>query len=193
MLSYRPRRNRRRFRAVLAVSTVALLALGAASVGNTAQGPDDKDQATPTTPIKHVIVMIGENRSFDHVFGTYNPKHGEKISNLLTKGIVKADGTPGPNFAAAAQMTVPPQSTYFIGATVKTPYLVLPPPDTTAPASAKLRPHRPSPAYKRSRRLSRRWSRKIRSSSPPAPPACRRRVSTRASRTAPSCRTDRSN
>ena len=27
-----------------------------------------------TTPIKHVIVIIGENRSFDHVFATYVPK-----------------------------------------------------------------------------------------------------------------------
>jgi phospholipase C len=75
MFSHRQRRNRKRVHAALAVSTVALLALGAASVGNTAPGLDDKgsDQATPVTPIKHVIVMIGENRSFDHVFGTYQP------------------------------------------------------------------------------------------------------------------------
>ena len=26
-----------------------------------------------TTPIKHVIVIIGENRTFDHVFATYQP------------------------------------------------------------------------------------------------------------------------
>ncbi len=26
------------------------------------------------TPIKHVIVIIGENRSFDHVFATYKPQ-----------------------------------------------------------------------------------------------------------------------
>ena len=29
------------------------------------------------TPIKHVIVIIGENRTFDHVFATYKPKRGE--------------------------------------------------------------------------------------------------------------------
>src|SRR5580698_5704833 len=28
------------------------------------------------TPIKHVIVIIGENRSFDHVFATYVPQRG---------------------------------------------------------------------------------------------------------------------
>ena len=36
-----------------------------------AQQTGDNDT---TTPIKHVIVIIGENRSFDHVFATYQPK-----------------------------------------------------------------------------------------------------------------------
>ena len=56
------------------------------------------------TPIKHLIVIIGENRSFDHVFATYKPKHGESVWNLLSEGIVKSDGTPGPNFFKAAQL-----------------------------------------------------------------------------------------
>ena len=55
------------------------------------------------TPIKHVIVIIGENRSFDHVFATYVPKTGESVWNLLSEGIVDADGKPGKNFAKAAQ------------------------------------------------------------------------------------------
>ena len=67
------------------------------------------------TPIKHVIVIIGENRSFDHVFATYVPKQGETVDNLLSKGIVTLDtnknAIPGPNFAkahqAAAQDTGP--------------------------------------------------------------------------------------
>ena len=50
------------------------------------------------TPIKHVIVIIGENRSFDHVFATYVPKHHQFVWNLLFEGIVKSDGTPGLNF-----------------------------------------------------------------------------------------------
>jgi phospholipase C len=49
-----------------------------------------------TTPIKHVIVIIGENRTFDHVYATYKPKPGETISNLLSKGIVRANGKPAP-------------------------------------------------------------------------------------------------
>jgi len=55
------------------------------------------------TPIKHVIVIIGENRTFDHIFATYRPKNGETISNLLSKKIIRADGTPGPNFSQAHQ------------------------------------------------------------------------------------------
>jgi len=46
------------------------------------------------TPIKHVIVLIGENRTFDHLFATYVPKSGASVKNLLSEGIINADGTP---------------------------------------------------------------------------------------------------
>jgi len=59
--------------------------------------------AAPVTPIQHVIVVVGENHTFDNLFGTYQPARGQKVANLLSKGIVKADGTPGPNFSLAAQ------------------------------------------------------------------------------------------
>jgi phospholipase C len=62
------------------------------------------ERSLPTrTPIKHVIIIIGENRSFDHVFATYKPKNGEKVWNLLSEGIVTDDGAPGPNFKKAQQ------------------------------------------------------------------------------------------
>ena len=60
-------------------------------------------QNTPITPIKHVIVIIGENRTFDHVYGTFKPKHGQTVANLLSRGIVNADGTPGINYGLSAQ------------------------------------------------------------------------------------------
>jgi phospholipase C len=63
---------------------------------------ESRDNDT-SSPIKHVIVIIGENRSFDHVFATYVPKKGETVWNLLSEGIVKADGTPGKNFSKAEQ------------------------------------------------------------------------------------------
>ncbi|WP_202814670.1 hypothetical protein [Bradyrhizobium tropiciagri] len=55
-----------------------------------------------------MIVIIGENRSFDHVFATYVPeRHGESVFNLLSQGIVKLDASknaiPGPNFEKAHQ------------------------------------------------------------------------------------------
>ena len=71
-------------------------------IGNSLVQAQSRDNDT-SSPIKHVIVIIGENRSFDHVFATYVPKSGETVWNLLSEGIVKADGTPGPNFSKAEQ------------------------------------------------------------------------------------------
>jgi phospholipase C len=48
-------------------------------------------------------VIIGENRTFDHGFAIYQPKRREAVSNLLSKGMVNSDGTPGPNFSLASQ------------------------------------------------------------------------------------------
>jgi phospholipase C len=81
------------------------------------------------TPIKHVIVIIGENRTFDHVFATYKPKNGESIDNLLSKGIVNEDGTPGPNFSKASQSSAIDTSAdgFQMSPSGNTPYAVLPP------------------------------------------------------------------
>ena len=57
-----------------------------------------REPARTRSPIKHVIVLIGENRTFDHLFATYVPKSDDSVYNLLSKGIVNADGTPGPHF-----------------------------------------------------------------------------------------------
>jgi phospholipase C len=67
-----------------------------------AQAKSSTDDKT-RTPIKHVIVIIGENRTFDHVFATYQPVSGDTVSNLLSKGIVDADGTPVPNASVGKQ------------------------------------------------------------------------------------------
>jgi phospholipase C len=85
-----------------------------------------------TTPFKHVIVIIGENRTFDHVYATYKPKAGETISNLLSKGIVKANGKPGPNYSLSAQFsavdgTSAGTSSYAISPQSKSIYSTLPP------------------------------------------------------------------
>jgi phospholipase C len=85
----------------IGMASLALLPLIAATSLNAQQTGDDDT----TTPIKHVIVIIGENRSFDHVFATYVPQPGQSVWNLLSEGIINADGTPGPNFRYAEQHT----------------------------------------------------------------------------------------
>jgi spore coat protein A len=58
----------------LAVGTSLFALLANLGAPAAAQQPA---KPTPTaTPIKHLIVIIGENRSFDHVFATYKPKNG---------------------------------------------------------------------------------------------------------------------
>src|SRR5215467_10437031 len=107
-----------RFKLWLRTSAVALATftfVAVAQSANTASDPADKFKTE--TPIKHVIILIGENRGLDHTFGVYKPK-GKKqtISNLLSKGIVNDDGSPGPHFADAQQFQVSAQPSYYIGA-----------------------------------------------------------------------------
>jgi phospholipase C len=90
---------------------VAFLAMAQLAIGlpaAQAQSGAANDNKT-TSPIKHVIVIIGENRSFDHVFATYTPKRGESVDNLLSKGIITLDhnlnAVPGPHFHKAQQLS----------------------------------------------------------------------------------------
>jgi phospholipase C len=109
------------------------------TIENGKSGNSNPTSAVKTaSPIKHVIVLIGENRGLDHTFGVYKPKGaGQTISNLLSKGIVNEDGTPGPNFALSEQFSVAAQASglYYIGAPAvsKSPYNaanVMPQPNT---------------------------------------------------------------
>src|SRR5436190_18869694 len=69
------------------------------------------------SPIRHLIVVVGENRSFDNVFGTYVPPGSQTIWNLLSQGIVLNNGDPGPNAALAAQNQATDTTTYQISPT----------------------------------------------------------------------------
>jgi phospholipase C len=96
-------------------------------------GNDDDDHHHATeTPIKHVIVLIGENRTFDHLFATYVSPSGDHVRNLLSEHIIKADGTPGKDFSKAAQFQAiaPFKTKYYISLTKddKAPYETLPEP-----------------------------------------------------------------
>ena len=82
----------------------------------------------PITPIQHVIIIIGENRSFDHVYATYQPQAGQTVSNLLSKGIVNSDGSPGGNYGLASQANaVDTNGTFSISPASKSTYPLLPP------------------------------------------------------------------
>lgn len=84
--------------------------------------PSDMHDSKTTSPIKHLIVIMGENRSFDHVFATYKPGEGESVDNLLSKGIINLDGTPGPNYAKAQQYSATDNTVYSIHPGTKTLY-----------------------------------------------------------------------
>lgn len=102
--------------------SAAVPASAAASALALANGPT-------TTPIRHVIVVIGENQTFDTLFGAYVPPKGQTVRNLLSEGIINADGTPGPNFALAAQSKGAPQTTYTIQPERAGRYATLPQPE----------------------------------------------------------------
>jgi len=83
------------------------------------------------TPIKHLIVIVGENRSFDHLFATYQPSvKGQSVFNLLSEGIVTADSLPGPNFSKAQQWQADDNDSYSIGPKRTSPFSILPRPNT---------------------------------------------------------------
>ena len=109
------------------VSLFALLVNLGAPTTSIAQEP--VKQRDSVTPIKHVIVIIGENRTFDHVFATYKPKSTDSVSNLLSKGIITEEGKPGPNFTLASQSSATDDSSsgYLLSPLDNITYPVLPP------------------------------------------------------------------
>jgi phospholipase C len=107
----------------------ALLSTVLNVVGPPSLAAETKKHPT-ATPIQHVIVIIGENRTFDHVFATYQPPAGQKVDNLLSKGIINADGTPGPNFSLGAQNQAQVRGAFQLSPTNKTPWTRLPPTNT---------------------------------------------------------------
>jgi phospholipase C len=106
-----------------------------ASMPAAADADESVDAIRTATPIKHVIIIVGENRSFDHLFATYVPaRRDERVRNLLSEGIINADGTPGPKFARAHQYQItaaPNGGKFFSSADLasKTLYGTLPAPD----------------------------------------------------------------
>ncbi len=92
------------FLAVLAAAAMSAVGVQAASAGSDHQAharQADAGSTQPATPIKHLVVIFGENVSFDHYFGTYphatNPA-GEPAFHA-------APGTPTVNGLSGALLT----------------------------------------------------------------------------------------
>ncbi len=95
---------------------LALAACGSNTVSSTAPAPvvSAQDAVATATPIKHVVVIFGENVSFDHYFGSY-PQAGNPVgepqftaaagtpavNNLSTNNLISAN----PNALAASPNT----------------------------------------------------------------------------------------
>src|SRR5271167_844154 len=91
-------------RAILTFAAMTQMLFG--PMMQSARADDDhkaEGERKTSTPIKHVIIIVGENRTFDHLFATYKPKAGETVNNLLSEGIIMEDGTHGPNYSNAHQ------------------------------------------------------------------------------------------
>ena len=120
----------------VAAATVSAV-LSASTLASAQQPQADPAAGLDTaTPIKHVILIIGENRTFDEVFGTYKPRHGA-VWNLRSEGILAADGSPGPSFNKAQQWMATDTGAYSIHPGKTVPYTTLGPISTSGtPSSA---------------------------------------------------------
>ena len=115
---------------VMLTSSLFQLAPVSAARPTISQGLSGGDPHT-ATPIKHVIVIIGENHTFDNIFGTFQPLNGQKVFNLLSQGIVTCPGNFGPNVQLAAQQQATDTTTYNLAPQKTGPYATLPQPNTT--------------------------------------------------------------
>jgi len=124
--------------AALALTGGAALAQGQPATSSSRPAGAGVNAAAIQTasPIKHVVVIIGENHTFDNVFATYKPPAGQKVRNLLSEGIVTACGAPGPNVSASTQQTATTSGSYTLNPTRTGAYVTLPQPNTNSVSPA---------------------------------------------------------
>jgi phospholipase C len=120
----------KRFRGVLLLklASIALAMLAACFCSSAVDA-----SGAVRSPIRHVIVIVGENHSFDNLFGAYRPDagSGQSVMNLLSEGIINPDGTAGPHFSRAEQWQAIDKDKYSIAPARAAPYARLPQPNTT--------------------------------------------------------------
>jgi len=102
----------------------------AIAIGATAAAAPPATGDHTRTPIRYLIVVVGENVSFDALYATYfPPQPAATIRNLRSQGIVTADGSPGPNYRRAIQFEYANASgRYTLNPERRAPYAKLPQP-----------------------------------------------------------------
>ena len=116
------------WKVVLAALLTAIAILPAQNAGAHSTSASNNRTATP---IKHLIVITGENRSFDNVFATYVPADPrQSVWNLLSQGIVDKTGAPGRNAARALQRQATDQGRYELAPSITGAFSTLPQPST---------------------------------------------------------------
>ena len=75
------RQNRRQFLKRLGLGSGAVVA--APHLLGVARAAGVSGESLLRQKIEHVVVIFQENRSFDHYFGTFQPKNGQQVVNLL--------------------------------------------------------------------------------------------------------------
>src|SRR5579871_409946 len=86
--------------AVLGGGAVALTAVTAAGSPTASSNAKPAPKAKATTPIQHLVVIFGENISFDHYFGTY-----PNAANTSGTKFKPAPGTPSVNGLSGSLLT----------------------------------------------------------------------------------------
>jgi phospholipase C len=86
-----------------ALAIASLTAALAVSAGPAQAKPAESGHARTATPIQHLVVIFGENVSFDHYFGSY-----PHAANGSGQPFIAAAGTPSVNGLAGALLTSNP-------------------------------------------------------------------------------------
>jgi phospholipase C len=116
-------------------SLLFLLTLQLAACGGSSPSTPPSLPPATATPVQHVIIVIGENHSFDNIFGVYQPPDPhQQIWNLLSQQIVTVSGAPGANFSRAAQHQAVDNTAYQISPPQTGAFSTLPQPNTTLTA-----------------------------------------------------------
>src|SRR5262245_62393658 len=79
-----------KWKQILPFAVALIMPFAVMTIAYGAEKNEQNNALHTASPIRHLIILLGENRTFDHVFGVYKPRrHGETVSNLLSKNIVK--------------------------------------------------------------------------------------------------------